>query len=191
MNGNKKEFRMLKVKPLDSGSSLLQLKRKKNTLLESAIMSTQRLAQHYQRQGLVTEQVQEMEDLCVLCELLYGAAHERTMDTCCTTARLHAEQGEFAEALTQLQKLYPLLLQKEGRKSKKTLEYCALRAIVFEGLGMHNRALQALAELRVFGSAEPELIRITTEKCECMTSYRGKRIITRENNKSTGSRPND
>ena len=168
MTTNKKESRMLKVKPLDSGSSLLLLKRKKNTLLESAKMSTQRLAEHFQRQGLVTEQVQEMEDLCVLCELLYGAVHERTMDTFYNTARLRAEQDEFAEALTLLQKLYPLLLQAEGRKAKKTLECCALRAIVFEGLGMHNRALQALVELRVFGSAELELIRITTEKCECI-----------------------
>ena len=159
------------VRAAENRSLLNQLINQKASLLTELSHCTENLADLYEGWGFSKQQLQEMEELCVICELRFGAAHSRTLDMLQNTAKLYAEHGKYPEAETLLARIFPLRLKVDGRTAEKTLECYALRAVVFEELGDHNAALRALTAFHAFGSdIMPDLLRLATEECESIYS---------------------
>ncbi|MCR4771159.1 MAG: tetratricopeptide repeat protein [Oscillospiraceae bacterium] len=159
------------VRATENRSQLNHLINQKASLLSELSHCTENLADLYEGWGFSKQQLQEMEELCVICELRFGVAHSRTLDMLQNTAKLYAEHGKYPEAETLLARLFPLRLKVNGRTAEKTLECYALRAVVYEELGDHNAALRALTAFRAFGSdTMPDLFRLTTEECKSIYS---------------------
>ncbi len=159
------------VRATENRSQLNQLINQKASLLTELSHCTENLADLYEGWGFSKQQLQEMEDLCIICELRFGATHRQTLDMLQNTAKLFAEHGKYLEAEVLLARLFPLRLKVDGRTAEKTLECYALRAVVYEELGDHNAALRALTAFHAFGSETmPDLLRLTTEECESIYS---------------------
>ncbi len=157
-------------------SRLILVLNEKMALLADLTSCTEELVELYKAEGRTDKQIKEMEDLCGYYAVQYGESHHRTMDILHNTAKLHAMQGEFSEAKQILDKLYPLRVAVSGRKDEKSLKCYALRAVVFEELGQHIRAMQSLTELSAFGSdVLPELVCVAREECEEIYKSRQKK----------------